>query len=192
MRVRTSPYSFFQATSPSAHIDAVAEPYSLTESNELGGESWRLPIELKGADVLFSDHDGRPFATSHRFGRGTAIYYAPAVSLAAWRRSNPVVEDWIAAPAVRSNAAAAVRVEKGSGNLSFRPLEYPTGKFAILSNWGETGDVRLRLRGDFESVQDDLSATPMTLRREAGETIVSFTVKRGAVVVVEAKAARRP
>lgn len=173
-------------------IDAVAEPYSVTESHELGGESWRLPIEPKGAKALLSDPDGRPFATSHRFGRGTAIYYSAAVSLAAWRRPNPVVEDWIAAPALQANAAAAVRVDKGPRNLSFRALEYPAGKFAILSNWGETEEVSLRFRGEFESVQDDLLGTPMTLRREAGETIVSFSIKGGAVVVIEAKEARAP
>jgi hypothetical protein len=46
-----------------------------------GGELWRLDLNLQGAEVMRRDGTGKPVATSHRFGKGIAYYYATALSL---------------------------------------------------------------------------------------------------------------
>jgi|GEM_PF-973166 len=174
-----------------ADIDPVEEPYSLTEANELGGQSWRLPLGLQGAEVMASDRTGLPFATRHRFGRGTAIYYTTALSLAHWQRVNPTVGSWIAAPALQAGAAAPVRLIKGSRDLSFHALEYPEGKLAILSNWGDADEVTVCFRGEYRSVQEVLAGISPTVRHNSGDTTVSLRVPAGAVVVLDAKAGER-
>ena len=171
-----------------ADIDPVTEPYSVTESNEKGGQSWRLSLELKGAEVLLKDRLGKPFATRHRFGKGTAIFYTSAVSLAAHHRHNPVVENWIAAPALEKNASAPVRLAEGSRDISFRALEYPAGRLVVLSNWGRDSQVIVAFRGAYSSVVNVLAAKPVSTTHSTGETIATLPVPAGAVVVLDAKA----
>jgi hypothetical protein len=170
-----------------ADVEAVAEPYSVTEYDEQGGQSWRLPLELKGAEVLLKDREGRPFATRHRFGNGTAIYYVSAVSLAAHHRHHPIVEGWIAAPAAERNADAPVRLTSGSRDISFRGLEYPGGKLAVLSNWGKDGQVTVSFHGSYRSIVNALGGETVSTEQRGGETAATLTVPGGAVVVLDAR-----
>ena len=75
-------------------------PYSVTAENEEGGELWRLPLELKGAEVVLSTPDGKPFEVKHAYGKGQVLYFESAVSLAYDMRFNPVVQQWIVAPSL--------------------------------------------------------------------------------------------
>jgi beta-galactosidase GanA len=170
-------------------IDPVTEPYSVTTSNEKGGQAWRLPLEAKGAEVLLRDREGRPFATRNRFHKGTAFYYASAVTLAALERRNAVVEKWIAEPALEENSSAPVRLSRGSSMLSFRALEYPGGKLVVLSNWGRADEATIRFLGDYTAVVNAFSDRPVTFTRTATSVTVTTPVPEGAVVVLDARAA---
>ena len=55
----------------------VEKPYSVTDANEQGGELWKLPLAMKGGQVLLRDREGQPFAIRHQFGKGQAIYLPP-------------------------------------------------------------------------------------------------------------------
>ncbi|MFN7999002.1 MAG: beta-galactosidase [Bryobacteraceae bacterium] len=173
-----------------ADIDPVTEPFSVTASNEEGGQSWRLPLELKGAQVMLKDRAGRPFATKHRFGKGTAIFYTSAVSLAAHHRHNRLVESWIAAPALEANRSAPVTMTSPSREISFRPLEYAGGYMVVLSNWGKDAHVQLEFGGSVSSVHNALTRTPVSAETRAGNTITTLAVPAGAVVIVDAATPR--
>ena len=57
-------------------IYPVEKPYSVTAANEQAGELWKLPLVMKGGQVLVRDREGKPFAVRHQFGKGQAIYFA--------------------------------------------------------------------------------------------------------------------
>ena len=84
-------------------IDPVEKPYSVTAANEQGGELWKLPLVMKGGQVLLRDREGKPFAVHHQFGKGQAIYFATALTLAYRRRNNEQVQKWIVQPALAAN-----------------------------------------------------------------------------------------
>ena len=109
------------------------EPYSVTSQNERAGELWKLPLELKGAEVVMRDREGKPFATRHRLGKGQALYFESALTLAYFKRSNPLVERLIVKPALEAQANALVQLTQGSGTICFRGLAHPSGPIAILS-----------------------------------------------------------
>ena len=140
----------FGADAP--EVEPVGNPYSVTAANEQAGELWQLPLELKGAQVLLRDRDGKPFAVRHSFGKGEAIYYASALTLAYRRRNNELVQRWIAQPAVAAKADAPVKLEKGADAISFRVLAAHGKTFVVLSNWGPTGAVTVRFAGDYAKV----------------------------------------
>jgi beta-galactosidase len=171
-----------------ADIDPVTEPYSITASNEQGGQSWRLPLELKGAQVILRDRQGKPFATRNRSGRGTAIFYTSAVSLAAHHRHNAVVENWISSPAVAADASAPVQLTDGSPGISFRALEYAGGDLVILSNWGGASRVTISFRGPGRGTTSALDSSPVNTISRAGETIATLSIPAGAVVILDSKA----
>ncbi len=174
----------FGADAP--EVDAVGDPYSVTAANEQAGELWHLPLELKGAQVLLRDRDGKPFAVRHSFGKGEAIYYASALTLAYRRRNNELVQRWIAQPAVAAEADAPVKLEKGADAISFRVLAAHGKTFVVLSNWGPTGAVTVRFAGDYAKVVDALSGAAMATAHSHGVTHVTGPLPSGAVLVLEA------
>ena len=171
-------------------IDPVERPYSVTPANEEGGQSWRLPLTLQGAQVLLRGPQQQPFATTHRYGKGTAIFYTSAVSLAAFERPNATVENWIAAPAREKNAASAVRLTTGPSNCTFRVLDYSGGKFVVLSNWGEAGEATVALHGAYSGVNNVITGAALTAARHNGDTVVTFSMAPGETAVLRALSSR--
>jgi beta-galactosidase len=165
----------------------VEKPYSATAANEQGGELWKLPLILKGGQVLVRDREGKPFAVRHQFGKGQAIYFATALTLAYRRRNNEQVHQWIVQPALTANASAPVKLEKGSGQISFRALEGPGKAFAVLSNWGQADTAVVSFAGDYAKVVNALSSDTLKPTRANGKTVVTMPLPADAVLVLEAQ-----
>jgi len=159
------------------------EPYSVTSQNERGGELWKLPLELKGAEVVMRDRQGKPFATQHRFGKGQALYFEAAVSLGYFKRNNPVVQQWIVDPAAKVQTNALVQVKKAPGTVGFRGLDSKSGPLAILTNWGGTESVTVSFRGNY-TVVDALANAPVEVTYEQGTTLATVKLSAGAVSVL--------
>ncbi len=170
-----------------SEVDPVEKPYSVTAANEQAGELWRLPLEMKGAQVLIRDREGKPFAIRHQFGKGQAIYFATALTLAYQRRNNEQVQKWIVQPALAANAEMPMKLEKGSGQISFRALAGPGKAFAVLSNWGQTETVVVSFSGDYKKVVNALSGTLVKSTMVGGKTLVTMSLPAGGVLVLEAE-----
>jgi beta-galactosidase len=166
-------------------VQPVTEPYSLTSEKEQGGERWKIPLELKGAEVLLRDAGGQPFATSHRFGKGRAIYYGSALALSYYLHGSSAVQKWIASPAMEHAADLAVQMTDGSGDVTLRGLEYPGGLIAVLVNWGDASDVRLRFRRAHGRAIEVMSGAELELAQDGQAMRVKLTVPAGAVRVVD-------
>jgi len=165
------------------------EPYSVTERNERAGELWRLPLELKGAEMVLGDREGKPFATSHHFGKGQALYFEAALTLGYFKRDNPTVQQWIVQPAVAAQYDALVQMKQGSGAICFRGLAHPSGPVAILSNWGDAETVLVSFRGDY-SVVEELADRPLRVAHDRNQTVVTLDLPAGAVAVLKASKAK--
>lgn len=162
-----------------------SEPFSVTTRNERGGELWKLPLELRGAEVVLRDRDGHPFATRHRFGRGQALYFESAVTLGYYKRSNPLVQEWIVAPALKTQMQAAVQIRKAPATVGFRGLITKGGAMAILTNWGEAETVVVGFRGQ-NKVSDALTGAPVEVSREPEMTLATVKLAAGGVSVLRA------
>ncbi len=154
-------------------VEPVEKPYSVTAANEQAGELWKLPLVVKGGQVLVRDLQGKPFAVRHQFGKGHAIYFASALTLAYRRRNNDQVQQWIIQPALAASAGAPVKLVKGSGQISFRALEAPGCAFAVLSNWGPAETVTVSFTGEYTRVADALSGAALQPTRAGGKTTVT-------------------
>ncbi|MDQ2775220.1 MAG: beta-galactosidase trimerization domain-containing protein, partial [Acidobacteriota bacterium] len=163
----------------------VDEPYSVTDGNELAGELWKLPLELQGADVVLRDKEGKPFATKHSFGKGKALYFESALTLAYAKRGNAQIQDWIVGPARASAAGSALHWREGSARISFRGLVHATGAIAILSNWGAEEQVTVAFEGDC-LVSELLTDAAPQVHREGARTIARLSVPASGVAVIRA------
>lgn len=168
-------------------IYPVEKPYSVTAANEQAGELWKLPLVIKGGQALVRDREGKPFAVQHKFGKGQAIYFASALTLAYRRRNNEVVQKWIVQPSLAASAAAPAEMEKGSGGISFRALEGPGRAYAVLSNWGPTETVTVSFAGDDMKVINALSGASVNSTRASGKTVVNMPLPAEGVLVLEAQ-----
>lgn len=166
------------------------EPYSLTSQNEGAGELWKLPLELKGAEVVLRTRDGKPFATKHHFGKGQALYFESALTLGYSKRNHPLVQQWIIEPALKAQAKALVQVKQASGSVCFRGLTHSSGLVAILSNWGGSDPVVVSFRGDY-AVVDALTEKELPVTHESGATVAEVTLPAGAVSVLKASKVAR-
>ena len=162
------------------------EPYSITAQNEGAGELWRLSLELKGAEVVLRDREGKPFATRHRLGKGQALYFESAVTLAYFKRGNPFVGRLIVKPAVEAQHDALVQLTRGSDKACFRGLAHPSGPVAILSNWGGAETVTVSFRGNY-AVSEALTGKSVQVTHEQGRTLATVQVPAGGVALLKAK-----
>jgi beta-galactosidase len=162
------------------------EPYSITSQIERAGELWRLPLELKGAEVVLRDREGKPFATRHRLGKGQTLYFESAVTLAYFKRGNPFVQRLIVKPALEAQRDALVQLAKGSDKVCFRGLAHPSGPVAILSNWGDAESVTVSFRGSY-TVSEALAGKPVQVTHEQGRTLATLQLPAGGVALLRAK-----
>lgn len=170
-----------------ADINPVEEPYSVTELNEQGGELWKVPLKLRGAQAIVKDRQGQPFATEYAFGKGEAFYYGSALTLAYFQRRNPEVEKWITAPAVQAESQSPIQLRKGSGQVGFRALHHPSsGPIAVLTNWGPEEQIVVRFRGDYASVGNSLAGSSVRVTRHEGFTDAELTLLSGKACVLKA------
>jgi beta-galactosidase len=163
----------------------VDDPYSITSQNDRAGELWKLPLDLKGAEVAKRDRDGKPFATSHRFGKGRALYFESALALAYYKRGNPTVQQMIVKPAIEAEGDNLVRLAEGSGKIGFRGLTDPSGLTAVLTNWGEAETVSVNFKGHYK-VSDELTGKPLAVTYLSGSTVATTTLRGGGVAVLNA------
>jgi beta-galactosidase len=160
-----------------------SHPYSVTVQNELGGELWKLPLQLKGAEVVMRDGDGNPFEVKHSFGKGNVIYYESAVTLAYVRRNNPLVQQWIIEPALPQAALMPIQLKQGSDHLLFRGLVGPSGSTAILTNWGDTQTAVVSFQG-IHKVINAVTGESVKTKTEQGNTLATTTVDAGTSAVL--------
>jgi beta-galactosidase len=168
-------------------IESIEQPFPLTGPADLGGELWRVHLTLQGADVMLRDGKDKPVATSHRFGKGIAYYYATALSRGYFRRPQAEVRRWITAPAVARNTALPVEMENVSEGVVFRGMVAPSQRIAILGNWGPKSTSTVCFEGDFHCVVETLTGSALKPRRERGRTIVDVSLENGSVAVVIAE-----
>ena len=169
-----------------ADVDPVEEPYSVTDDNEQGGELWKIPLKLRGTQVAVKDRRGKPFATEHAFGKGHAVYYASALTLAYFQRGNPEVGKWITAPSVKAESQSLVQLTKGSGQVGFRALHHPSGPVAVITNWGPDEQVIVRFRGDYASIKNHLDGALVRVTQHEGFADAELTLKSGKACVLKA------
>ena len=167
-------------------IEAMEQPFSLAGTDK-GGELWRLHLTLQGAEVMLHDGAGKAVATSHRFGKGIAFYYATALSLGYFRRPQAEVRRWIVAPAVGRNAVLPVAMKGGSEQIVFRGMVSPSQRIAILSNWGPKSTSTVCFGGDFRRVVETLTGSELKPRQERGRTTVDVSLENGSVAVIVAE-----
>jgi beta-galactosidase len=163
-----------------------ANPFSVTSANELGGELWKLPLEVKGAEVVQRDPEGNPFEVKHNYGKGQVIYYSSAVTLAYFHRNNPVVQQWILEPALKQVSEMPIQLKLGSDHLLFRGLVGTLKMTAILTNWGDTQTAVVRFRG-VHKVKNAITGEDLPVTTEAGSTLVKVLVSAGTSTVLIAE-----
>jgi beta-galactosidase GanA len=163
-----------------------SNPYSVTPQNELGGELWKLPLELKGAEVLMRDSDGNPFAVKHNYGKGQAYYFESAVTLAYARRNNPAVQKWIIEPARAQVSEMPIQLKQGSEGVIFRGLVGSSQSTAILTNWGETQTAVVSFRGTHK-VKNAMTGESVSVTTDQGKTVATITLPAGTSAVLTAE-----
>ena len=127
-----------------------------------------------------------PLATTHRFGKGIANYYATALSLGYFRRPQAEVRQWIAVPVLARHVQLAVAMTAGPPQIVFRGMVSPSQRLAVLSNWGSTSTATVSFAGEFRHVVEAFSGAELTAHREHGHTRVDVPVSGGAVAIVVA------
>jgi beta-galactosidase len=160
-----------------------SNPYSVTPQNEQGGELWKLPLEVKGAEVVLRDGDGNPFEVKHQFGKGQVYYFSSAVTLAYKRRNNPLVQKWIIEPALSQASQMPVQLMEGSAHVIFRGLVGDAGSAAILSNWGDTQTVVVSFRGTHK-VKNAVTGEPVAVKADHGNTVATLQLAAGTSAVL--------
>lgn len=163
------------------------EAFALTPQDEQAGDGMRLPITLRGAEVLAKDARDQPVATRHRYGKGTAYYFGTAITLGYHRHPNPVAGEWIAAPARPRVREMAVSVSTRAPRLFFRGMKCPEGLIAILTNPGAECRVRVAFRGRVRDIEDVLTARRFKAVALESVSEIEVNVPAGGVSVLLAR-----
>ena len=163
-----------------------SNPYSVTPQNELGGQLWKLPLTVKGAEVLLRDPDGNPFAVKNTYGKGQVYYFTSAVTLAYLLRGNPIVDQWILEPALKQVSEMPIQLKQGTDHLLFRGLTGASGSTAILTNWGDTQTAVVSFKG-VHKVKNAVTGEQIPVTTDQGNTIATTSVAAGtsAVLITE-------
>jgi len=161
-------------------IQAEWDPFSLAGEADRAGELWRCLIPKDTAGATLKGLDGRPAAVQHAFGKGQAIYYATALTLANLRRESSQLISWIAAPAVAVSESWPVRLTEGPGHVAFRALRSGDRHGAVLNNWGAEVGVSVRFPASAKSVTEIISGERVAV--EQGNA--RFHLAEGASAVI--------
>lgn len=160
-------------------------PYSVTDQNEQGGELWKLPLQVQGADVVLRTRSGKPFEVRHAFGKGQVYYFESAVSLAYARRLDPVVQQWIVQPATAAVSTQQVTMQRGPRTILFRGLLLPDGAAAVLTNWGDAETAAVSFQGAY-TVTDAITGKAVPVAQQDGKTVATVNLPAGASAVLRA------
>jgi hypothetical protein len=146
-----------------------------------------MPLILQGAEVLEKDAGDLPVATRHRYGKGTAIFFATALGWGYHKHPDPQAGDWIAAPALPQARAMAVSASTKAPRVFFRGLKCPEGLAAILTNPGSPCRARVAFRGAFAEVADVLAAQRIKPQFRHGVSEIEVTLPAGGACVLLAR-----
>jgi beta-galactosidase GanA len=163
----------------------VQNPYSVTSQNEQGGELWKLPFQMHGADVVLRTRSGKPFEVHHTFGKGQVYYFESAVSLAYAHRLDPVVQQWIVQPALAVASTQQITMQQGSRTVLLRGLLLPHGAAAILTNWGNAETASVGFRGSY-TVTESITGKPVATAVKNGVTVATVHLPAAASAVLHA------
>jgi beta-galactosidase len=155
------------------------EPFTLSREDDKAGELWRCLIPPDTPGALLNSADGRPVAIQHAFGKGRAIYYGTALTLACMRRETGHIVDWIAAPAVAASRDVLVKPVAVPPWVAFRALRAGERYAAVLTNWGPATEVGIAIPPSVRSAIDIVSGASVQpgarLPLPAGGTAVILT-----------------
>jgi beta-galactosidase len=169
----------------------VEAPFALTPRDKRAGDEMRLPLALRGAEVLARDARGRPVATRHRHGQGAAIYFGTALTLGYHRHPEAQAGEWIAAPArqpaLEMDVVAAVEAQR----VFFRPMHCPDGHVAILANPGPECRVRVAFRGPVQEIEDLLSTRKFKTTANSSVSEIKVRIPAGGVSALRARTGTR-
>ncbi|MBM3890090.1 MAG: hypothetical protein FJ388_13325 [Verrucomicrobia bacterium] len=168
-------------------IQPFIEPFRLTPRDTQAGDTMRLPITLRGAEVLAKDVQGQPAATRHRYGKGTAFYFGTALTRGYHLHPDPQAGEWIAAPAQPHARAMDVSAVTKAPRVFFRGLKCSAGLAAILTNPGPECRVRVAFRGTAREVEDVLSVRRFKPSSRNGVSEIEARVPAGGVTVLLAR-----
>ncbi|MBE2215397.1 MAG: beta-galactosidase [Opitutaceae bacterium] len=161
-----------------------AAPFPFTSTDVQAGDSMRLTLGLRGAETVASDRDGRPIATRHRFGRGTALYFATALAAGYHRHPDPQARQFISEAALASASTLDITARSTSARIVFRPLRSTEGLAAILVNHGETSTVHVTFRGPVRSVAEVTTGRSISVATSNGRSEVEISVPADGVAVL--------
>lgn len=162
-------------------------PYSVTGQNEEGGELWKLPFQMKGAEIVLRTRTGKPFEVQHAFGKGRVYYFESAVSLAYARRLNPEVQQWIVQASSAASAAQRVTMPQGPRKILLRGLVLSDGgAAAILTNWGDADTAVVSFKGAY-TVTDAVTGTRIHAIQKDGNTVATIHLPARASAVLHAE-----
>jgi beta-galactosidase len=168
-------------------IQPATAPFRLTPRDKEAGDTMRLPLTLRGAEVLAKDAHGQPVATRHRHGKGEAIYFATALTRGYHLHPDPQAGEWIAAPARAHARAMDVSATTKAPRVFFRGLKCADGLAAILTNPGPECRVRVAFRGGAREVEDTLTGRRYKAASRNGVSEIEARVPAGGVTVLLAK-----
>jgi beta-galactosidase len=165
----------------------VAAPFALAPQDKQAGDEMRLPFTLRGAEVLAKDAEGNAVATRHRYGKGTAIYFATALTLGYHRHSDPQAGEWLAAPARSHAREMSVSATTEAPRVFFRGLKCPEGLATILTNPGPECRVRVMFRGPVLYTEEVLSGRRSNATASNHVSEIEVLVPAGGVSVLWAQ-----
>ena len=165
-------------------IEPLWEPFSLMADGDKSGELWRCLIPKNTPGAIARGPDGRPVAIAHEFGKGRAIYYATALTLANMRRDDPAAGASIAAPALQAAREAPVRIVEAAADLAFRGMQSQQGYAAILNNWGVGTQAVLEFPSSVKSATEIIDGRDIKIRNNGQTAEVRLDLPAGASAVI--------
>ena len=147
---------------------------------------------LRGAEAIEHDARQQPVATRHRYGKGTAIFFATALTQGYHRNPDPQAGRWIAAPAQPAARQMDVSATTEAPRILFRPMKCPEGLVAVLINPGDTASVRVAFRGPVDQVEELLTAGKFPTVAGDGVRELNAVIPPGKVCVLLARFPKTP